>query len=306
MHSSISASSRRKSFILLLMGLTLPLFSVAADKIKVVATFSVLADMVEQIAGDAIELTTLVGLNSDAHVYQIRPIDAKHVSEADLLVTNGLGFEGWLGRLEQSSGFKGRKLVASDGIEAIHHEGHADHADHGDGDLDPHAWHSLSNGRQYVSNIAQALIDVDPAHADHYQRNLVRYLAEIDALDLELSGRVAAIPEGQRRVITSHDAFAYLAQAYGFEFFSPQRISTEAQPSARDIAQLIRQIREQGIGALFIENISDDRLMQQIASETDVKLGGKLYSGALSGANEPASTYLAMMRHNVTLLLAAF
>jgi zinc/manganese transport system substrate-binding protein len=305
MHYSIPASFRLKAIILLLIGLTLPLFSAAADKIKVVATFSVLADMVEQIAGDAVELTMLVGVDSDAHVYQIRPIDAKQVSEADLLVVNGLGFEGWLARLEQSSGFDGRKVVASASIDAIHHAADG-HADHPDSNLDPHAWHSLANGRQYVTNIAQALIEVDPQNRVHYQDNLTAYLAAIDALDAELSSQVAAVPAGQRRVITSHDAFAYLARAYGFQFFSPQSISTESQPSARDVARLIRQIRQEGISALFIENISDDRLMQQIASETDVKLGGKLYSGALSGLNEPASSYLAMMRHNVTVLLAAF
>jgi len=305
MRYCIPPSFRIKAVIFLLIGLTLPLFSTAADKIKVVATFSVLADMVEQIAGDAVELTTLVGVDSDAHVYQIRPIDAKHVSEADLLVVNGLGFEGWLGRLEQSSGFNGRKVVASKSIEAIHHEADG-HTDHPDSNLDPHAWHSLDNGRQYVANIAQALIELDPQNRVHYEDNLAHYLAAIDALDAELSARIATIPAGQRRVITSHDAFAYLARAYGFEFFSPQSISTESQPSARDVARLIRQIRQEGIGALFIENISDDRLMQQIASETDVKLGGKLYSGALSGPDEPASTYLAMMRHNVTVLLAAF
>jgi len=292
--------------LLLIIFLSHASFSFGSEKIQVVASFSILADMVYQIGGDSIDLTTLVDIEGDAHVYRARPIDAKKISNADLLVVNGLGFEGWIERLEHSSGFAGRKVVATQNIDVIHGSEDHDH-DHGhnDGDDDPHAWHSIKNAQQYVRNIAKALIEVDPENSDFYEQNLLAYLSELEALDQELRIAVNQVPQHLRRVITSHDAFGYLAETYGFQFLSPQGISTESEASAKDVAVLIRQIRSEGIKAIFIENISDDRLMEQIARETSISIGGTLYSGALSSADKPASTYIDLMRHNVMVLLSA-
>lgn len=278
------------------------------DKVQVVASFSILGDMVKNIGGDHIELVTLVGVNSDAHVYSARPVDAKNMGEADLLVVNGLGFEGWFERLEQSSGFTGQKVVVTDHIPfkltttpLDEHHGH----DHHDGDVDPHAWHSLSNAKQYVKNIATALMTVDPDHASTYQRHLSDYLSQLTDLEIELKQIVNKVPVDQRKVITSHDAFGYLAHEYGITFYSLQGVSTESEASAKEVAQLIRLIQSKEASAVFFENVTDVRLMTQISKETGAVIGGTLYSGALSEHGEPASTYIDLMRHNVVTIAKA-
>ena len=309
------------------------------DKIKVVATFSVLGDMVTRIGGQHVDLTTLVGPNGDAHVYQPVPSDAKAVKVADVLVINGLAFEGWLDRLVEASEFQGLKVTATDGIEPLafeeedHHEGHdddhadhkddhdhdhdhkdddhQDHADHKDHDahdhgaFDPHAWQSLSNAVIYVDNIASALAKADPANASTYFQNRAAYVAEIEALNAEIRTSVAELSEDARTVVTSHDAFGYFADAYGVTFLAPQGISTESEASAADVAALIRQIRAENIKAVFVENVADSRLLKQIANETGASIGGALYSDALSEAGGPAGTYLDMMRHNARTLVGA-
>ncbi len=283
----------------------------ADERVKVVASFSILGDIVQEVGGDLVEVTVLVGPDSDAHVYRAKPIDARKVHDADLLVINGLGFEGWMTRLEQSSGFQGIKVVASDGISAKPSEEHGheddgeDNDDHHDGDVDPHAWHSIGNVIQYANNISRALAQFQPENAAVFQQQFAQYKAKLEALDAELRAQVALIPEQRRTVITSHDAFAYLEQAYDFHFLSPQGVSTESEPSARDVAQLIRQIRQQNVKAVFLENVTDARLIQQIANETGVKAGGVLYSGALSSLEGAAPDYLTMMRHNVETLVNA-
>jgi zinc/manganese transport system substrate-binding protein len=281
--------------------------------VNLVASFTVLADIAREVGGDYVEITSIVGVNSDTHVYRAHPADAKKIVHADILVMNGLGFEGWLERLVQSSGFDGVQLIVSDGIESIHHEEHDAPEPSAKEKLfgghshveDPHAWHSLHNGMHYAQQIAQALTSIDPDHADYYQQRLDDFLMRAEQLDDQLRQMVATLPEGRRRVITSHDAFSYLGAEYNLEFISPQNVSTESEASARDVADLIRQIREEGIVAVFLENISDDRLMQQIANETGTTIGGTLYSGALSDEDGPASTYLDMMRYNVTTLVEA-
>jgi zinc/manganese transport system substrate-binding protein len=299
----------------------------AEDKLKVITTFSILGDIVANLGGERIEMTTLVGPDGDAHVFQPSPADAQAVAGAQVIVANGLGFEGWMDRLVEASDTKATLVVASEGVtpiefgaeepseEAGHEdhaeEGHEDHAEeagddeHGHGASDPHAWQSPVNVAIYVGNIAKGLTAADPAGAETYAANAAAYIAELDALDAEIRAAVAALPEDRRTVVTSHDAFGYLAAGYGLTFVAPQGLSTESEASAQDVAGLITQIKDAGIGAVFVENIADRRLLDQIASETGAAIGGTLYSDALSAADGPAATYLTMMRHNLSQLTAA-
>ncbi len=355
-----------------------PAFAVAQEPIHVTASFSILGDMIEQIGGERVEVTTLVGADGDAHVFQPSPSDARAIAEAQLFVINGLNFEGWIDRLTEASGYQGPILIATETITPItlgddhdehgdhgdehgedhaehdhddhdhaedhaehdhddhdhaeehaehdhddhdHGEDHAEHDhddhDHGEdhaghdhhghdhGGIDPHAWQSLANAKIYANNIAHALADLDPEGAATYEANLDSYLGEIDTLEAEYRTQLEALPEDKRTVVTAHDAFAYMAEAYDLTFLAPQGITTESDPSAGDVAELIRQIREQNISAIFVENITDPRLLEQIADETDVTIGGTLYPGSLSGPDGPAPTYLDMMRHNLQTITSA-
>ena len=323
----------------------------AQEPIPVVATFSILGDMVKRIGGKEVVVTTLVGHNGDTHVYQPTPADAKAVKRARLLFTNGLQFEGWLERLAQAAAFDGETVVTTDGIELIaleHHDDdkHADdkhgddkHADekhgddkhgdekhaeskekHGDdhdnekhaghdahdhGEFDPHGWLSLRNAITYVENITAALSKAAPEKAATFYQNRAAYIAKIESLDKQIKDMIAPLPARARTIITSHDAFEYFARDYELVFLAPQGLSTESEASARDVAQLIKQIRADGIGAVFVENVADPRLLQQIATETSSRIGGKLYPGALSGDDGPAATYLELMRHNATTIVSA-
>ena len=284
--------------------------SEAADqKVKAVASFSILGDIVKTVGGDRVEVTTLVGPDGDAHVFSPTPTDAKSLAQADILFVNGLGFEGWMQRLETSSGFKGRVVVASTGVKPIEmrEEGHQ----HGDEDRaaeevsDPHAWQSLANGKLYVANIRDGLIAVDPAGRAAYEANAGKYLDAINEEETSVKEAIAKLAPERRRIITSHDAFGYFASAYGLEVIAPEGVSTESEASAQDVAKIIRQIRAEKIPAVFLENISDRRLLDQIASETGAKIGGTLYSDALSAPDGPAPTYLDMFRHNIGALATA-
>lgn len=282
----------------------------AAEKLKVVASFSILGDMTARVGGDGIELATLVGPGGDAHVFEPKPTDAEVVSKAELMIVNGLGFEGWLDRLVEASGSKARIVVATRGVETIKPaEGHgeAEHAEtgHDHGDLDPHAWQSVRNAITYVSNIAQALCDADQANCETYKANGAAYTSELEALDAEIRAAVDALPMDRRTVITGHDAFGYFAHAYGVTFLAPEGVSTESEASAADVAKLIEQIQEKKAGALFVESISDPRLIEQIGNDTGVTVGGTLYSDALSDAAGPAPTYVGMMRYNARTLTKA-
>jgi zinc/manganese transport system substrate-binding protein len=272
----------------------------AQDKVKVLATFSILGDLVKNVGGDRVEVATLVGPNSDAHVYAPAPADAKKVADAKVVVVNGLGYEGWMSRLAKASGSKAPVVVASKGVKERKAPG-----GHGHGGADPHAWQSVANVKVYVANIRDALIAADPTGKAAYEANATAYLGKLDALDKEVKAAVTAIPAGRRKVISTHDAFGYFQQAYGVEFIAPQGVSTEAEPSARDIARIITQIKKQKIPAVFLENITDARLMERIAHETGARIGGKLYSDALTDQKGDAPTYIDLMRHNVRTLSAA-
>ncbi len=380
---------------LFLLWLITPTFAQSDKPVAVVATFSVLGDMVQSIGGEHIAITTLVGPDGDTHVYQPTPADARAVSEAKVLFVNGLEFEGWLERLIGASDFRGDRVVATEGIEPIpgehaghddrdehaghddrdehagrddhdehagrddhdehagrddhdehdehddhdehaghddhdehagrddhddhdehdEHDDHDEHAGHDDHDehaghhhhgaFDPHAWQSLHNAAVYIDNITAALAKAAPANASAFYQNREVYLAQVEALDAEIRDWIAPLSSTNRTVVTSHDAFQYFGRDYGLTFISPQGLSTESEVSAQDVAHLIEQIREQEIRAVFIENISDSRLLKLIADETGAVIGGTLYPGALSGPDGPASTYLELMRHNAMTLAKA-
>jgi zinc/manganese transport system substrate-binding protein len=276
--------------------------------VKVVASFSILGDLVRQVGGERVVVQELVGPGGDAHMFQPTPAHARQVAQAQIVFSNGLGFEGWMGRLLGTAQHQGRHVVASRGVRPLQqeeeggHEAHAKH-DHDNGeDTDPHAWQSAANVMVYVGNIAKGLCEVDATGCDTYRRNAATYRAELKALDADIRAQWAAIPKAQRQVITSHDAFGYYAQTYGVRFRAPQGVNTDSEPSAKGVAQLIRQIKQNRIKALFVESISDPRLIAQIARETGVKPAGELFSDALSAPGGPAPTYLSMMRFNTAAL----
>lgn len=359
--------TRRRSLLLATLAATTALVApplvapVAAEPVKAVASFSILGDMVRNVGGDHVELTTIVGPDGDTHVYEPTPADARAIADADVVFVNGLEFEGWIDRLLEASGYTGPVVTATAGIDRIpledghddaeyadheehdgdhaeheadedehhaekeadhdaHEEHEEEHAGHGDreeadhaedeghhhhGEFDPHAWHDLANARIYVDNIEAGLAEVDPEHAATYEANAAAYGEELAALDADVHAMLDDIPDERRKVVTSHDAFQYFGRAYGIEFLAPVGMSTEAEPSAGEIADLIRHIRDEGIAAVFVENITDPRLIEQITAETDAEIGGTLYSGALSGPDGPAPTYLEMFRHNASLLAGA-
>lgn len=278
----------------------------AEPKLRAVATFSILGDLVAQVGGERVAVTTLVQPNADAHGYTPAPSDARTLADARLVVVNGLGLEGWIDRLIKASGTKAPVVVASQGVKAIE----AEDDDHGHGHAhdhhaDPHAWQNVANAKVYVANIRDALVRIDPDNAASYAENARAYLATLEVLDAEVRAGISAIPKAQRRVITTHDAFGYFTAAYGLTFVAPQGVSTDSQASPRDVGRIIRQIRQEKIPAVFLENIADPRLMEQIARESGAAIGGKVFSDALSGPDGPAPTYVAMMRNNLAAFTAA-
>src|ERR1700739_2920838 len=242
------------------------------DRLNVVASFSILGDFVRNVGGERVSVTTLVGPDGDVHVYTPAPADAKKVADAKVLVINGLGLEGWLPRLLQASGGRAPTVIATKGIAPLKLGSGAD----------PHAWQSVANAKIYVANIRDALVAADPGDAEIFRANAENYLAKLDALDREVRAAIAQIPQNHRKVISTHDAFGYFAAGYGIDFIAPLGVSTESELSARDIAKIIAQIKKSGIPAVFLENISDDRLMRRISAETGAKIGGTLYSDALT------------------------
>lgn len=336
---------------LLLLALTAP--PVAAEPLRVVASFSILGDMAATVGGDRVSVRTLVGPDGDAHVYQPSPADAEALARAGLFLANGLGFDRWADRLAAAAGYRGPIVVASAGVtprafdedDAAHgHDNHAqgagdpdapahetagrdtaghvveehaaeehgagehgaeDHDAHDHGALDPHAWQDIANARIYVANIARGLSAADPAGAATYAANAAAYDARLAAADAEVRALLSALPAERRVIVTSHDALGYFAAAYGLTIEAPQGLSTEAEASAAGIGALIRQIRAEHIPAVFLENVSDPRLLDRIAAEGGARIGGTLYSDALSAADGPAPHYIDMMLHNARTIAGA-
>lgn len=271
--------------------------AIAADKLPVMASFSILGDLVRVVGGDRVAVTTLVGADQDAHAFEPKAADAKNLLQTKLLVTNGLGFEPWAQKLVKSAGYKGQSVVASQGIKA-----RAMSDEKGKAETDPHAWQDPTNVVLYVRNIAAALGKLDPLGASTYQANSNAYVKELEALDTESKAAFAAITPDKRKVITSHDAFGYFGARYSIRFLAPQGMSTEAEPSAREVARLIRQIQKEKIKAVFVENMSNPKLLAQLSKDAGVTAGPALYVDALSKAGGPADSYLQLIRHNVTQL----
>ncbi|MCZ7448017.1 zinc ABC transporter substrate-binding protein AztC [Agrobacterium rhizogenes] len=309
----------------------------SAAELKVVASFSIIADFAKNVGGDRVEITTLVGPDGDAHVYEPRPADAVAVSKAGVVLVNGLEFEGFLKRLIDTSGTKAPVVELTKGVQPLklsdepvghahpeaEEEGHDhkaeeaghkhqtaeahdhDHEGHHHGEYDPHAWQSINNAEIYVKNIAGAFCEVDKAGCATYTANSEAYIAKLAALNEKVKTEIAAIPPEKRVIITSHDAFGYFEHAYGLNFLAPEGISTESEASAADVAKLVDQVKHDKASAIFVENITDKRLINQIASETGLKVGGTLYSDALSTADGPAATYIDMVNHNMQTITAA-
>ncbi|MEQ1789953.1 MAG: zinc ABC transporter substrate-binding protein [Rickettsiales bacterium] len=280
-----------RTMIILLLSLLFPLSAHAETKPKIIASFSIIGDMAREIAGDNIELKILVGANGDAHEYEPTPNDAKNIANADLVLINGLNLEGWIEKLIKSSDYKGAVVIVSKGSKYIKN--------------DPHAWQNLANGKIYVENIRDSLAKIDKAHAQEYQNNAANYINKLDELDSWVKSEIDKIPPEKRNVISTHDAFQYFANAYNINFIAPIGISTQAQASAADLARLIDQIRAKKITTVFLENMSDSRLMKQLEKDAGARIGGTLYSDSLSAENEAAPTYIEMFRHNVQELIKA-
>jgi zinc/manganese transport system substrate-binding protein len=328
------------------------LATASAEKLKVVASFSIIADFAKNVGGDRVDITTLVGPNGDAHVYEPQPADAAAVAAADVVLVNGLQLEGFLKRLVEASGTKAPVVELTKGGEILksadeehhndgdktegekeheeaeaghehkkgekeheeaeaghehkegekheHEEGHHDH-----GEFDPHAWQSVHNAEVYVKNIADAFCAADKAGCDTYKANAEAYDEKLEALEKEIKAHVAQIPKDKRTIITSHDAFSYFEHEYGLKFLAPEGVSTDAEASAADVAALIKQVKEDKASAIFVENITNARLIEQIASETGIKVGGTLYSDALSDESGPVPTYIDMMQHNMKTIKGA-
>ncbi|CAM3978615.1 metal ABC transporter substrate-binding protein [Bordetella tumulicola] len=345
MHNNFVAQARRRVLTLLMLGavgVCAPAVAQSAEPLRVVASFSVLGDMVREIGGDDVSVTTLVGPDGDAHSYEPTPAAARQLKDAAVLVENGLDFETWLPRLAKAADFSGAKIVATAGItprkmaesksESAHagshhqadgddhdHDGHDhdahdhdhdthkhdDHHHHHHGDQDPHAWQSLKNGAVYAHNIAEGLAAADPSHAASYRQRAQAYIARIDALDARIRKIFAAIPAERRQVVSSHDAFGYFGDAYGVRFIPVAGLSTDAEPSAADMARIIEQVKREHVSAVFVENISNPALVRQIARETGARAGGTLYSDALAPSGQPAATYLGMFEWNARQLADA-
>lgn len=297
----------------------------SAAELKVVASFSIIADFAKNVGGDRVDISTLVGPDGDAHVYEPRPADAAALEGADVVLVNGLQFEGFMSRLIEASGTKASVVEVTKGIEPLKSaeeeheheekaeagEAHEDaghdhgHEGHHHGEFDPHAWQSIPNAEIYVKNIADAFCEADKAGCATYTANAGAYLAKLGELETEVKAAIEAVPSDRRTVITSHDAFGYFEHEYGLKFIAPEGISTEAEASAADVAKLIDQVKHDKASAIFLENITNPRLIEQISTETGIKIGGTLYSDALSNSDGPASTYIDMFRYNVNTMKAA-
>ena len=296
----------RRAFLLTPTLLAVALPASAQAPIKAVATFSILGDLLAEVAGDKVELSVVVGPDIDAHAYQPRPTDARALADAKVLVSNGLGFEGWIDRLAKAAPFKGKAIVATAGVATLKagaDHGHSHGHSHGQGP-DPHCWQDVQRVRTYVANIAKGLADADPPNAASYRERAEAFDRRLEELDAWVKAEIAKVPADKRRAITGHDSFRYFSSAYGVKFQSPRGYNTSSEPSARDVAALIREVREQRIKALFVENMTNPGLIDQIARESGAVVGPRLYTDALSGPDGPAPTYEKMMRHNVTALVA--
>ena len=266
------------------------------QQFKIVTSFTILEDLVLELGGSRVSVTNLVPRNSDAHIYSPKPSDSIAISNADLVIFNGLGFEGWILRLIKDSGKKKNYLISSDGINLLNQSN----------EIDPHAWQSFKNIRIYIDNISRELINLMPEHEKYFVLRRNDYLKKLSKLEINLNDQLSHIPIHKRIVITSHDAFGYLGREFNIQFLAPLGLSLDAEASAEDVADIINQVKEKEVTALFLENIDNPKLLKMISLESGIPISGKLYSDALSEIDGPAGTYLDMMRHNLKSLIKAF
>jgi zinc/manganese transport system substrate-binding protein len=286
----------------LLLGYSLPVK--ANQPIPVIASFSILGDMIQTVGGDAVSVTTLVGPDSDAHGYQPTSDNLKAVSAAQIVFVNGLGFDSWMDKLANSAAYHGKIAIATTGIQPRTMI-EAENGAQPETITDPHAWQDLRNGLVYVDNITATLSQALPDQASAIQQRANAYKNQIKALDADIRTRISALPAEKRIVMTSHDAFGYFGAAYGIKFEAPYGLSTETEPSAKAIARLVDQMRQTGVKTVFMENMTNPKLIEQLGKDGGATLGGTLYADALSPAKGAAPTYLLMFKHNLSQLLPA-
>ncbi|WP_037036875.1 metal ABC transporter substrate-binding protein [Rahnella sp. WP5] len=270
-----------------------------AKTVDAVASFSILGDIVQEVGGEHVKVTTLVGPDGDPHSFEPSPKDSKAINASDVVFVSGLGLEGWIDRLVTASGYKGHLVTASEGVNSHKME------EDGKQITDPHAWNSMANGVIYATNVMNALIKVDPEDADYFRQRGTAYIEQLQKLDAWAKTEFTGIPQSKRKVLTSHDAFGYFGQEYHVSFMAPVGFSTEAEASASGVASLIKQIKAEKVKTYFIENQTDPRLVKQIAAASGAEPGGELYPEALSGPKGPATTYVKAFKHNVETIVAS-
>lgn len=270
-----------------------------AKTVNAVASFSILGDIVQEVGGEHVKVTTLVGPDGDPHSFEPSPKDSKAINASDVVFVSGLGLEGWIDRLVTASGYKGHLVTASEGVNSRKME------EDGKQITDPHAWNSIANGVIYATNVMNALIKVDPEDADYFRQRGTAYIEQLQKLDAWAKTEFTGIPQSKRKVLTSHDAFGYFGQEYHVSFMAPVGFSTEAEASASGVASLIKQIKAEKVKTYFIENQTDPRLVKQIAAASGAEPGGELYPEALSGPKGPATTYVKAFKHNVETIVAS-
>jgi zinc/manganese transport system substrate-binding protein len=270
-----------------------------AKTVNAVASFSILGDIVQEVGGEHVKVTTLVGPDGDPHSFEPSPKDSKAINASDVVFVSGLGLEGWIDRLVTASGYKGHLVTASEGVNSRKME------EDGKQITDPHAWNSMANGVIYATNVMNALIKVDPEDADYFRQRGTAYIEQLQKLDAWAKTEFTGIPQSKRKVLTSHDAFGYFGQEYHVSFMAPVGFSTEAEASASGVASLIKQIKAEKVKTYFIENQTDPRLVKQIAAASGAEPGGELYPEALSGPKGPATTYVKAFKHNVETIVAS-
>lgn len=295
---------------LLFLLLCVSTFAVA-EPLQVTASFSILADVAREIGGERVNVNEIVRSNQDMHVYRITPQDLRLVRSSKLVLLNGQGFE----PAEFVRSIQAAKVPFVEATQNIHlmdnhdeheheheHEHkHNDKHEHSHGDKDPHVWQDPVLMQKYAENIANALISVDSASSDYYKKRLANYQKQLKELDDWATKEISVIPVAKRKVLTAHDAFGYLGERYQIRFIAPQGVSEDSEPSAKQIANIIRQVKQENIRAVFMENISNPRLMRQLSRETGVDISGKLYSDALP----ESGSYIKMMQHNISELVKA-
>ncbi len=289
-----------RKIIILLIFFTSTSFLLAKETrpLKIVATATIMADMTKNIVGDQSVVHCIVPAGADPHVYDPTPADAKLIADADLIIQNGLTFEGWLSELISNSGTKAKVITLTEGVDVI---GSLDYTNSND----PHAWMNAANALVYIKNIKDALVEINPKNEEVYNFNYGVYKQQIEQLDNYILKEIQKIPENRRILITSHDAFQYYGKKYGIRLEAIQGTSTEAEAQTSDIIRLTKTIKENNIPAVFIESTINPKLLKGLAKENDIVVGGELFADSLGDEESEAATYLDMLRYNTDVIVAA-